>query len=167
METKELNRKIDALGKKNAAVEAEIQTLGLVCLGHLEHGNNGPIVRLFNVLRRGQQKPFLEWVLAFGKASKNTDKLTKDAMPIVYDKSKNGDIEGATAKPWFDFADSKDKAIAEAFDLQKAVMALLKRAANAGAEHSKLVAMATAIGIPESLVPATVEAPTGAEPALL
>jgi hypothetical protein len=156
MDIKELNKKIKLLATANAKVEATIQELGLACLEHLAHGNNGPIVSLLGALRRTQYRAFTEWALAFGMCSKNTDKKTKEAMPLVYDKSKKTDIEGATAKPWFMFAEDKAAAVAKAFDFQAAVMSLLKKAASAGHDHTQLVQVAAIAGIKPEKVPATV-----------
>lgn len=166
MDTKELNTKIDALGKRLATAEADIQEIGLACLGHLDHGNNGPMCRLINVLRRGQHEAFMQWTLAFGKCAKNIDKVTMAAQPVVYAKARVTDIEGATAKPWFEFADAKADAIKKAFDLQGAVSALLRKAAAAGVDHEKLVAIAGIAGIAPEKVPATVTVPEAA-PALI
>ena len=157
MDIKTLNKKIDALGKANLKVEETIQTLGLACLEHCEkHGDTMPMNRLINVLRRTQFQAFGEWVLAFGKFAKNTDKATKDSQPVVYDKARSTDLEGAIAKPWFMFADSKEEAVKKAFDFQAAVMQLLKKAAANGTDHTKLVAMAALADIKPEKVPATV-----------
>lgn len=159
MDTKELNRKIDALGKRNASVEAEIQEVGIECLVHLSHGNNGPVNRLVSVLRRGQHKPFVEWVMAFGQGVKNTDKVTKESQPIVYDKTRATDLEAATVQPWFMFADAKATATAKAFDFQAAMMHLLKKAAANGVDHDTLVKAAALAAIAPEKVPATVTVP--------
>ena len=157
MNIKDLNKKIDALGVRLASAEGDIQSLGLVCLQHLEeHGDTMPLNRLINVLRRGQHGAFMMWTLAFGKCAKNTDKVTMAAQPVVYVKARATDIEGATAKPWFEFADAKEDAIKKAFDLQGAVSALLRKAAAAGVDHEKLVAIAGIAGIKPEKVPATV-----------
>lgn len=157
MNIKELNKAIDALGRKNQSVEAEIQTLGLACMAHTEqHGDTMPMNRLMNVLRRTQHQAFMEWALAFGKFAKNNDKATKASQPVVYDKTKTTDIEGATTKAWFMFADDKAAAIAKAFDFQAAMMALLKKAASNGVDHAKLVAVAALADIAPEKVPATV-----------
>lgn len=157
MNIKDLNRKIDALGKALAKGEADIQALGLVCLMHLDaHGDTMPLNRLINVLRRGQHEAFMQWVLAFGKCAKNTDKATMDTQPVVYAKVRVTDIEGATEKPWFEFADSKADAVKKAFDLQQAVASLIKKAAAAGVDHAKLVAIAALADIKPEKVPATV-----------
>ncbi len=167
METKKLNAAIDALGKRNAKIEADIQALGLACLGKIaEHGDVMPINRLLGVLRRGQHKAFTEWALAYGALSKNKDKTTLDKLPLVYDKARKTDIEAATATPWTEFAESKADAVAKAFDLQAAVMALLKRAAKQGVDHDKLVNIAKVVDIAEGLVPATETVQKG-EPALI
>jgi hypothetical protein len=157
MELKALNRAIDALGKANLKVETTIQELGLVCLEHCDkHGDTMPMNRLINVLRRTQHQAFMEWVLSFGKFDKNFDKATKDSQPVVYSKAKATDIEGATAKPWFMFADDKAKAIAKAFDFQAAMMQLLKKAASNGVDHELLLKAAEVAGIKPEKVPATV-----------
>ena len=157
MTIKQLNSKIDALGKRLATAESDIQELGLVCLQHLEdHGDTMPLNRLVNVLRRGQHQAFVEWSLAFGKVVKNTTKDTMAAQPLSYAKAKTTDIEGAIAKPWFEFADDKAEATKKAFDFQQAVMALLKKAAAAGIDHAKLVSVAALADIKPEKVPATV-----------
>lgn len=156
MDIKELNKRIKLLSVANAKVEGTIQELGLACLGHLGHGNNGPIVALLGALRRTQYQAFTEWALAFGKVSKNLDKKTKEAMPLIYDGTKTTDIEGATAKPWFMFADDKPASIAKAFDFQQAVMSLIKKAAANGIDHAKLVSVAALADIKPEKVPATV-----------
>lgn len=157
MEIKVLNRKIDALGKRNATVRDDIQALGLVCLHHVElHGDVTPLNRLYGVLIKTQHQAFAEWAFSFGKVSKNSDKKTMEAMPLAFDKSKKTDLEAAVAKPWFDFADDKAKATAKAFDFQQAVMSLLKKAAAAGHDHTQLVQVAAIAGIKPEKVPATV-----------
>lgn len=157
MTVKQLNAKIDALGKVNAKVEATIQELGLECLAHCdEHGDTMPMNRLINVLRRTQHQAFCEWVLAFGKFKRNMDGATKDAQPMSYDKARDTDIEGATEKPWFMFGDEKSAAIAKAFDFQQAMRSLIKKAAAAGYDHQKLVQAAAIAGIPAEKVPASV-----------
>lgn len=157
MDTKTLNRKIDALGKRNASVEGDIQELGLACMAHCEqHGDTMPMNRLMNVLRRTQHQAFLEWALSFGRFQKNPNKATKDAQPVVYDKSRTTDVQGATDKPWFMFADDKAKAVSKAFDFQAAVMVLLKKAASNGTDHELLVKVAALADIKPEKVPATV-----------
>ena len=157
MELKVLNKKIAALKKANGKVRDDIQALGLVCLMHIEaHGDVTPLNNLFDALIKTQHQAFAEWAFSFGKVSKNTNAKTKEAMPLAYDKSKKTDIEAAVAKPWFDFADDKAKATAKAFDFQQAVMSLLKKAAAAGIDHSKLVAVAAVADIKAEKVPATV-----------
>lgn len=154
---KQLNAKIDALGKRLATAENDIQALGLECLEHLNaHGDTMPLNRLFGVLRRTQHQAFMEWALAFGKVNKNTNKLTLETQAFSFAKDKTTDIEGATAKPWFMFADEKAEAVKKAFDFQVAVMQLIKKAAAAGIDHSKLVQVAALADIKADKVPATV-----------
>lgn len=164
MEVKELNRKIDALGKRNASVEADIQALGMACLEHTEkHGDTMPMNRLYNVLRRTQHQAFAEWAMSFGKFKKNHDKATKESQPLAYDKSRTTDLTAAAEKQWFMFADEKAKATAKAFDFQAAMMALLKKAAANGVDHDKLVKVAAFADIAPEKVPATVTTPAAPE----
>lgn len=160
MDTKELNSRIDALGRANLKVESDIHELGMACLEHTEkHGDTMPMNRLVNVLRRTQYQAFLEWAMAFGKFVKNTDKVTKASQPLVYAKGKATDLEAATAKPWFMFADDKATATAKAFDFQVAMMQLLKKAASNGVDHDTLVKAAALADIAPEKVPATVTVP--------
>ena len=162
MNTKELLTKINALGKRNATIKADIQVLGLACLQHGAseaaggHGDVMPLNRLVGVLQRSQTQAFAEWALAFGMVQKNTDKATMEAMPLAYDKARTLDIDGATAKNWDEFALAKTEAVKAAFDLQKAVQVLLKKAAEAGQPQSILNALAIAAGIDAAKVPHTV-----------
>ena len=154
---KQLNAKIDALGKRLATAENDIQGLGLECLEHLNaHGDTMPLNRLFGVLRRTQHQAFMEWALAFGKVNKNANKLTVGEQAFAFAKDKTTDMEGAKAKPWFMFADDKAEATKKAFDFQVAVMQLIKKAAAAGIDHSKLVQVAALADIKADKVPATV-----------
>ncbi len=168
MDTKELNKRIDALGKRNAAVKAEIQALGLASLSHIEaHGDVMPLNRLVGKLQRSQVQAFVAWAMAFGKVKRNTDKATKDAMPLAFDKERATDIDGATEKPWDDFAPSKAESVAKAFDLQGEVLKVLKKAALAGQPESVIKALAAAAGIDAAKVPSIPEhLKAAAEPAL-
>jgi len=153
---KQLNARIDAMGKMNLKVESTIQELGLACVVHADiHGDITVMNRLIDNLRRPQIKAFVEWCLAFGKFKKNQ----AEGGVLAYDKTRTTDIEAATAKPWFEFADEKAEAVAKAFDLQAAVKALLKKAAANGADHAKLVALASVVDIKPEAVPATVTKP--------
>jgi heme/copper-type cytochrome/quinol oxidase subunit 2 len=114
MTVKQLNAKIDALGKVNAHVEAKIQELGLACLEHCGvHHDTMPMNRLVNVLRRTQHKAFVEWCLAFGQFKVNVDFTTKAQQPLAYDKTRITDIEAAAAKEWFMFGEEKTEAISK------------------------------------------------------
>ena len=162
MELKELNKRIGALSKRNAAVTAEIQTLGLACLQHGASEANGgfgdvmPLNRLVQALSRSQTQAFVEWSLAFGMVKRNADKKSKEVMPLSFDKERKLDVEGATAKTWDEFALDKGASIAKAFDLQAVMMQVLKKAAAAGQPESILLALAAAAGIDKAKVPHSV-----------
>lgn len=156
MTVKQLMGKIKTLGVANAKVEATIQELGVQCLHQLTHNNTDPLNALWGVLRRTQHQAFMEWALAFGNVSKQKDVEKAKLFPFAYDKTKTLDIEAAEEKPWFMFGDSAEAAKDKAFDFQKAVKSLIKRAAANGYDHRQLVAVAAIAGIPAEKVPASV-----------
>lgn len=128
-DVKALNHKIDALGKRNQSVEADIQAIGLECLEHTaNHRDIMPMCRLINVLRRGQHQAFVSWAITYGMFVVNKEKLTMELLPVKFNKDKVTDVEGATSNPWFEFQETKASGIDKAFDLQAAVKALLKKA---------------------------------------
>lgn len=154
MESKVLLQRIAALGRRNGAITLEIQALGVACLSHIEqHGDVMPLNRLVAALQRSQTRAFVEWALAFGKVQKNADKATREAMPLRYDGSRFTDIDGANEKPWDDFALSKPESVAKAFDLQAAVLRVLKQAAENGQPQSVINALAAAAGIDPAKAP--------------
>lgn len=159
MDMKELNRRISALGKRNAAVVAEVQALGLACLAQVaEHGNTSPINKLVGALTRSQVQAFSEWALAFGKLKKGNKADAEAGQFLVYDKTRETDYAGAEAKCWDTFAPEKADAVAKAFDLQKAMMQVLKKAAEAGQPQSIIDALGKAAGVDAAKVPKSVQA---------
>lgn len=173
METKELLKRISVLAKRNTAVTAEIQTLGLACLQHGASEAQGgfgdvmPLNRLVLALSRSQTRAFVEWALAFGMVQRNMAADSKAVMPLRFDGSRTLDIAGATEKTWDEFAPAKAESIAKAFDLQAAVMKVLKQAAEAGKPQSIIDALADAAGIDKASRPKVVAAPADAAPALI
>jgi hypothetical protein len=154
MNVSELNKRIKALGKRNAAITAEVQALGLACLMQVEeHGNTTPINDLVSALSRPQVKAFSEWALAYGKVKRASKADAEAGKFFAYDKTRETDIEGATENTWDSFAPEKAESVAKAFDLQAAVMAVLRKAAAAGQPQSQIDALAKAVGIDPAKAP--------------
>ena len=148
MNASELNKRIKALGRSNARITAEVQTLGLACLMQVEeHGNTTPINSLVQALSRPQVKAFAEWALSFGKVSKASKADAEAGQFFAYDKTRTTDIQGATEQPWDSFAPEKAASVARAFDLQAEVLKVLRKAAEQGQPQSILDAIAAAAGL--------------------
>ena len=148
MNASELNKRIKALGRSNARITAEVQTLGLACLLQVEeHGNTTPINSLVKALSRPQVKAFAEWALAFGKVMKASKADAEAGQFFAYDKSRATDIQGATEQSWDSFAPEKAASVARAFDLQAEVLKVLRKAAEQGQPQSILDAIAAAAGL--------------------
>jgi hypothetical protein len=127
-----LNARIKTLGVSIKNSTAKVQELGLECLSHAAlHSDTTPLCNLYAVLAKGHHKLFADWALAHAAVKVNPDKAKREALPFVLDKSKELDIEGATAIMWNESGDSAKKALDKTFDLQAAVKALLKKASGA------------------------------------
>ena len=157
MNASELSKRIKALSKRNHALTAEIQTLGLACLMQVDqHGNTTPINELVSALSRPQVKAFSEWALAYGKVKRGSKADAEAGKFFAYDKARTTDMQGATDNPWDSFAPEKAESVARAFDLQAAVMAVLRKAAAAGQPQSQIDALAKAVGIDPAKAPKVV-----------
>lgn len=167
MNISELNKRIKALKGRNLKIVDDVQELGLSCLTHCEHGNTDPLNGLVDALTRSQVTAFAQWALAYGKVKKNSTENIKLGKFFAYDKARNTDIEGATAKVWDTFAVEKDKAVEKAFDVQAVVMRVMKQAAEAGKPQSIINALGAAVGIEPAKVPKSKAAMAKAEPALV
>ena len=153
----ELNKAIASIKTHGAKLDKMIQTTGVEVLEHFAmYKDNGVVNRLFLALPNGARKNALaSWLLAYGALKPNTEKATKAEQPFVYDREKQTDPVAAAADMWYDH--KPEKAVDEVFDLQKAVRAILSKAAKAPTlahgDYNTLKALAASVGIPESDVP--------------
>ena len=153
-----LKKEIDSLKKAGSSLDARIHRAGVAVLVHFaEHKDTGLINRLYDALPRGARKTaWVSWILTYAAVVANTDKATKEEKPFVYAKDKATNPEGGDADPWYNH--KPEKAPDEVFDLQKAVKAILAKAGKAksikNGNADALKALAAAVGIPESDVPA-------------
>lgn len=152
-----LNKELASIKAAGAKLDKRIQDAAVSVLYHFSvHKDNGLVNRLYRALPAGARKAAMtSWLLTHCAVVANTDKATKNEQPFVYAKDKATNPEAGAADPWYNH--KADKAPDEIFDLQKAVKALLAKAARApgvkGGDAETLKALAAAVRIPESDVP--------------
>lgn len=155
--TAELNKSIAFIAKAGAKLDQMIQNTGVDVLEHFEqHKDTGVVNRLFLALPQGARKTAMaSWLLAYGALVVNTDATSRKEQPFRYDGSKATNSEAASTDMWY--SHKPEKAIDEVFDLQKAVMAILRKAGAAQTlthgDGDTLKGLAKLVGIPESDVP--------------
>lgn len=133
MEAKVIKQKISQIKAAGTKLDRGVQEVGLAILEHVEaHGDVTLADALVNAMPRGGRKlALVEWLIAFGKlnvipASGKENKQAIEAGRVFsYAKDKATDIEAAKAMLWHEFR--KEKAPAEAFDVQAQVKALITR----------------------------------------
>lgn len=154
----ELDKAIIKIRTNGAALDALIQATGVEVLEHYaEHKACELVNRLFLALSAGSRKTAMaSWLLAYGAVKVNTDAVTKKERPFVKDDTKETRPEAAAEDMWYNH--KPEKGIDEVFDLQKAVMALLKRAGSATSlkhgDNDTLIALAGCVNIKPADMPA-------------
>lgn len=143
-DTAELGKFIDGIATRGKRLDTDIQIAGVSALARLkEFGDIGYCNRLYLALSKGARKSAMSsWLLTHGSLVANTgeDKATK---PFIHSKDKTTDVEGAMADPWFDH--KPDPKPDEVFDVQAALLALIKRAKGKQLENGELLAKVEAI----------------------
>lgn len=134
----ELNKLILSITAAGKKLDANIQLAGVSALHHLKaHGDIGFINRLYLAMPKGSRKTALaSWYLAHGSLIPTTGE-GKDQKPFSYTKDKETNVEAAMQDPWF--SHKPDQNPDEAFDLQKAVHAIIKKASGKTLEHGDLL----------------------------
>lgn len=115
-------------------LDQAIQSVALDVIQHVEaNGEVSLAIKLLKALPKGARANALaDWFQQFSKVMVNTDKATAKQFPLVFNKAGKTDVEGATAKQWFEC--KPPKALADEFDFAGQLMALLKRADKAQAD---------------------------------
>jgi len=158
----QFQKRFDQMHSTGLKAAELVQEIGVQVLEHYKaHQDVTLINAYFLALPPGANyKAMTMWLLAYGSLRVNTgpDKAT---VPFKFAKDKGTDPEQAAQNPWFKMAAAdKPTADAKAFDIQAAMLALLKRAAKAetlNGDFNKLRAAARAVGIPESDIPASTD----------
>ena len=136
--TADLNKAIDSIKRRGEKLDADIQLTGLSILSHIDqHGDVTLLCRLFGAMPKGARRNALaEWAFAFGKVRPNLDSTSSKEVPFLFDKTASTSLEGAIAKPWYEF--KPEKAIDEEFDFAGQLERLLAKATKAQASGKQV-----------------------------
>ena len=132
---KEITASINSIQHAGKKLDDKIQSVALEVLEHIkEHKEASLACKLYAALPNGARKNALvAWMLAFGEIKVATGK-NKGTIPLLWNKEGNTDLAGAAESPWFTF--KKEPAPSEAFDFDKALQALIKKAQKAAQDQS-------------------------------
>lgn len=123
-----IKAEIASIGVAGKSLDSRIQACAVASMKHMmEHRDHTLLVELYQALSGGMRRSALAaWMLQFTQLSANADPLTKKEKPFVLDKEKVVDFEGAVTTLWHTCG-KPDPAPDELFDVNKAVMLLLKK----------------------------------------
>jgi hypothetical protein len=136
---KDIEHAIEIIKHKGEQFDMAVQEVQLSTLNHaMLHGDITLWVGLFNALPKGSRKNALaEHAVKYGVIVINMDEDLKKrkAKPFLCDMSKATDLVAAQAEPWYEM--SPEKPVDLAFDFQKQLLALLKKADKAANDPTK------------------------------
>jgi len=141
---------------RGAALDADVQSIGIAILQHVDkHGEVSLccklVTDLVEALSKGQRKDSLvTWFITFGKVSLNTDKSSNKVRPLVFDKTKTTDLEGAAETPWYAAKKAADPFAV--FDVKKELNRLLARMKKADTDGRSIENAELAAKVKELLV---------------
>lgn len=153
----QLNKQISFMQRAGAKLDAFIQSTAEDVLEHyIEHTDIRMVNRFFLAMPKGSRHAaMIEFILCNFAVVPNTDQSTKKDAPFINAPDKVNDLEGAKAKPWYQYKPSPAPDMV--MDLQAEVRKLLKKAAGKAAVLSTnkdaLAQLAAAVGIAPSDVP--------------
>lgn len=101
---------ITSIKSRGAKLDNDIHSAALACLFHADkHGDITLMNKLLLALPNSARRNALaQWAVHFGKFMPNEDKKSMETAPLAFDKASSTDIEGATAKPFWDFKNVKE-----------------------------------------------------------
>lgn len=134
LNVKQTNAAIATLKITGKALDQGIQEVGLSVLYHV--GENREVslaIKLLNAMPKGgRRNALVEWFILFGMIAVNTDKATAKERPLVFDRDRTTNLEGAAAKPWYTCR--PERPAAEVFDVEAKLRQLLKQLETAKAK---------------------------------
>lgn len=126
-----IEKAIVSIGTRGKKLDSDIQVAAVSIIAHVEACGDVTLAdKLMAAMPKGGRKlALVEFMLAFGKMRVLTKENDADAIAagrvMGFDKDKTTDMDGAMTTMWFEF--KPEAAVLEAFDVQAAVHALLKR----------------------------------------
>ena len=123
-----IKAEIVSISEAGKSLDGRIQRCAVAAFKHMiEHRDHTLLVELYQALSKGQRRASMAaWIMQFTQLTANTDPASKGEKPFVLDKDKAFDLEGAMETLWYD-AGKPEAAPDEILDVNKAVMALLKK----------------------------------------
>ena len=138
LNVKQTNAAIANIKINGKVLDQSIQEVGLSVLYHV--GVNREVslaIKLLNAMPKGSRRnALIEWFIQFGMIAVNTDKATAKERPLVFDRDRVTNLEGAAAKPWFTCR--PERPAAEVFDVEAKLRQLLKQLESARAKGLKV-----------------------------
>lgn len=156
----EVMKMIVSIKGRGRTLDNDIHCTALACIMHAEkHGDITLINRLLMAMPRSVRRNALaQWAVAFGKFLPNDAKDAPADAPLMFNKAGKTDMEGATAKPFWDFRNVKEGTTEWVFTnyIEGVMKTLATRAAGDSPEARKAKAAFDALsGVREALeVPA-------------
>ena len=125
--TAQINKQIALITRAGAQLDAFIQETAVDVITHYAAWcDTGLVNRLYLGMPKGARKAALtEWLLAFCAVVPNLNKATAKEQPFIHSKDKVTDVEGGTAKKWYEC--KPDAKPADVFDFQRFVKQALKK----------------------------------------
>jgi hypothetical protein len=123
-DTKKLNRKIDALGKRTAKWRDDVQLILVECAQHAYEGNNvDPCTRLVKAVHGADMVALVRWIEAHMPAY-----WVKSENKFRFNKSFLGEYDAISlmAEPWWNLA-KKAKEVSSSLDVLESLRGFLKR----------------------------------------
>lgn len=105
-----VERMIASIKLRGAKLDTDLHSAACACLNHLAmHGDVTLINRLVLALpKTARRNALMVWAMAFGKVMLNPDQKTIEVMPLAYDRDGKTDLEGAVAKPFWEFRNVRE-----------------------------------------------------------
>lgn len=131
---KQTNAAIANIKISGKALDAAIQEVGLSVLHHVGENREASLaIKLLNAMPKGSRRnALIEWFVRFGMIAVNMDEETAKERPLVFDRDRTTNLEGATAKAWFTCR--PERPATAVFDVEAQLRQLMERLEKARAK---------------------------------